>query len=364
MTCLTNPRIQAVADGESSSAEHEHVASCAGCTERVAMRRAQTASLAELSNGIEMPAESALRIEHSLASNRGATRLRVPDQRRRWHPPVWGTGGLVAATLAAVLFVAPMLKQDGGTVSAAEVLAHSASRLSQTVASGVEVLMYELVLDGVPKAMAVDHANGTYRVWQAIDHDHPGRFRFASTAVDGTPISSIAQDPASGRRTLFLNLEGQPFRFNVTIPAEQGISLPELERLHMEASIAMMQASGNQMLEVIDTPDGRKYRIAVPHVTAPVSSPVWDLTEARVLIYADDYRVSEFSVKGTFLKQQYSVSYRLLSRSIVDKMEEGVFDVPEVPGEIVISGEGSAVPARDAMVLALRELARAKQKRE
>jgi hypothetical protein len=162
---------------------------------------------------------------------------------------------------------------------------------------------------------------------------------------------------------MFVRVEGQPFRFNVTMPqVDEGLSLPQLERLHMEASIAMMQASGDQLLQVVDTPDGRKYRIEVPHVSSPVSSPVWDLTEARVLVDAEDYRVSEFFVRGTFLKQQYSVSYRLLTRTIAGRVEGNIFDVPAVPGEIVISGEGSEIPARDMMVLGLRELAAAKKR--
>ena len=120
----------------------------------------------------------------------------------------------------------------------------------------------------------------------------------------------------------------------------------------------MMQASGNQLVEVVETAEGRQYRIEVPKVSAPGSNPVWDLTEARVLIDAKDYRVHELAVKGTFLKQPYSVSYRLISRDVVTSVAPDTFEVPRQPGEILVSGEGSAVPARDAMVLALRELSR------
>ena len=126
----------------------------------------------------------------------------------------------------------------------------------------------------------------------------------------------------------------------------------------MEASIMMMQASGNQLVEVVETAEGRQYRIEVPKVSAPASNPVWDLTEARAVIDAGDYRVRELAVKGTFLKQPYSVSYRLISRTVVNSVAPGTFEVPRQDGEILISGGGSAVPARDAMVLALRELAR------
>jgi hypothetical protein len=269
----------------------------------------------------------------------------------------------VAATLAAVVFVAPMLKQDRGAVSAAEVLAASATRLSEAMTTGVEILEYELVLDGVPKDVMPDHANGAYRVRQAIDHSTPGRFRYASYSPDGASFSSIAQDPVSGRRVMMFKVEGQPYRFEVNVPQNVGPSIAEMERLHMQATIALMQASGNQLLEVIDTPEGRQYSINVPKVQTPIVNPVWDLSEARVLVNADDYRVIELAVKGMFLKQPYSVNYRLISRVVAPNVNADLFDVPSEPNEILIAGEGSVIPARDAMILALRELARLKQGR-
>ena len=154
----------------------------------------------------------------------------------------------MAATIIAVLFVAPMIKEPA-TVSASEILAASATRLNSPV-TGIEVLEYELVIDGVPKEMMPDHANGMYRVRQVIDHDIPGRFRFSSFGPDGQPISSIAQDPAQRRRVTMMTIEGQPYRFETTLPDETPMSLPEMERLHMEATITMMQASGNQLLQV------------------------------------------------------------------------------------------------------------------
>ena len=71
-------------------------------------------------------------------------------------------------------------------------------------------------------------------------------------------------------------------------------------------------------------------------------------------------------MKGTFLKQPYSLSYRLIKRTIVAgaAVEPGVFDLPEDPAAITIKGEGSAIPARDVLVVALAELARVKQARQ
>ena len=94
-------------------------------------------------------------------------------------------------------FVAPAIRKPDATFSAAAILAKSANRLSATVTGGVELLEYELVLDGVPKEMMPDGADGTYHVRQAIDHDVRGRFRFASYGPDGRMLTSIAQDPQS-----------------------------------------------------------------------------------------------------------------------------------------------------------------------
>jgi hypothetical protein len=139
------------------------------------------------------------------------------------------------------------------------------------------------------------------------------------------------------------------------------MSLPEMERLHMEASIAMMQASGNQVVETIDGPHGKLFRIEVPHAAGPGPSPVWDLSEARVLIDARDYRVTELAVSGSFLKQAYSLTYKLISHSVVGSAPPDTFLVPAQPGQIVIRGEGSHVPSHDIVVLSLRELAKLKQ---
>lgn len=365
MQCLSSAQIQAVVDGEASQAERQHARSCVACAQQLAEREAQVAHLTSAAASMNMPPAVAQRIEAALSGERvgaGATRLRAATPAAAWPRAGWGTLAVSAVTLVAVVVVAPMLKQDRGAVSAAEVLAASASRLAQTMTSGIEIREYELVLDGVPKDLMPDHANGTYRVRQVVDHGTPGRFRFSSYAPDGQPFSSIAQDPVAHRRVMMFHVEGQPYRFDLTIPPDVGPSIDEMERLHMQATIAMMQASGDQLLEVVETASGRQYSIEVPKLqSAAAVSPVWDLSEARVLIDANDYRVTELSVKGSFLKQPYSVQYRLIERQIVAAVEPSTFEVPPQPNEIVIAGTGSVVPARDAMVLALRELTRLKQ---
>ncbi len=50
-----------------------------------------------------------------------------------------------------------------------------------------------------------------------------------------------------------------------------------------------------------------------------------------------------------------------MNRTMALDVPPGAFDVPEQPGEIVLTGEGSALPARDVVVLSLRELKKLKQ---
>jgi hypothetical protein len=373
MTCLNDSHIQALADGEGSEEMRAHAASCVGCGARLrdrvaAMRDIEDALAA--AGPIPPVLERAVTFGLKAEATRGATRL-LPRESGSFRlqaegRPGWVYGGLgvAAATLIAVLVVAPMLRTRDATLSAAAILARSASQLSAPVTGGVELLEYELILDGVPKAMMPDGADGTYHVKQAIDHSVRGRFRFASYGPDGGMLTSIAQDPQANRRVMAFTVDGQPYRFEVSLPSQDaGLSLPEMERLHMEASITMMQASGNQLVETIDGPFGKLYRIEVPRASGPGTSPVWDLTEARVLIDARDYRVTEFAVRGSFLRQAYSLSYKLISHSVVGSVPAGTFAVPAQPGEIVIAGDGSQVPSHDVVMLSLRELTRLKQGR-
>jgi len=364
MTCLNDLHIQALADGEATDEMRRHVASCAACAARLHQREALIAQMrAVVDPPVGMPAVFRLNAEAT-----GSTRLREGatsssarsfrlQAEGKW---IYGALAVAAATIIAVLFVAPAVRKNDATVSAAEILAKSATQLA-AAARGVEILEYELVLDGVPKEMLPDQVDGVYHVRQTIDHNVPGRFHFASFAADGTLMTALAQDPTTRRRVLTFTSEGQPYRYEVTLPNDaEGLSLPDMQRLHMQASIALMQASGNQLLETIDGPDGKMYRIEVPRVTGPGSNPVWDLTEARVLIDGRDFHIKEFFVRGSFLKRDYSMSFKLITRLQAATTNGDTFEVPHQPNEIVITGEGSAVPAHDVVMLALRELTRLK----
>ena len=367
MTCLNDSHIQALADGEGTGEMQRHVATCASCAARLHQREALIAEMrGAIDPPVAIPSSVAFRLK---ADATGSTRLRPQTSAPRgfrlhaegkW---LYGTLGIAAATILAVLFVAPAVRKNDATVSASEILAKSATQLAAP-AKGVEILEYELVLDGVPKEMLPDQVDGVYHVRQTIDHNVPGRFRFASFDEKGQMLTSIAQDPVTRRRVMAFVSEGQPYRYEVTLPeTEPGMSLPEMERLHMQASIALMQASGNQLLETTEGPNGKLYRIEVPRVSGPGKNPVWDLSEARVLIDGSDFRIREFFVRGSFLKRDYSMSFKLIARLQAESMNGDIFDVPHQPNETVITGEGTAVPAHDVVVLALRELGKLKSGR-
>lgn len=366
MSCLNDARIQAVADKEAPASDVEHVATCPRCASLVRQREADMAGFASAIRSMaSMPPEAGRRVELAIdgGARGGATRLTSAQPRRRLlHPAVWSGGAVVAATLVAILVVIPMLTGPA-TLSASEILARSAVQLASPTTSGVEFLEYELTLDGVSRELMPDHVDGVYRVKQVIDHDTPGRYLLATYGPEGRLLSAVSQDPVNHLRAMVLRVEDQMFRFDVGLPAGMTLSPPEMERLHMEASVRLMQASGDQQLQVVDRGGEMYYLIDVPKVSAQVDNDVWDLAEARVLVDASDYHVVEFGVRGTFLKQPYSVSYRLISRTVASQaaVQPDEFDLPADARAIRIAGDGSAIPARDALVLALRELARVKQ---
>ena len=363
MKCLDDAQVQALVDNEAAADVRAHGASCARCAARIEQRRTVIdRALLALDVPAPMAATLQRRVEQAVvaSSARGATRLRETGAPRGpWSRAAWSAAAVTVATLAVVLVVVPMVKGPA-TVSAAEILAKSANRLAQKASAGIELLEYQLVLDGVPREMMPENDNGTYRVSQVIDHNSPGHFRYSSFAPDGRLLTSIAQDPGRRQRVSVIRIDDQRYRFDFAMPAGDIPSLPEIERLHMQATVTMMQASGQQVLQTVDGADGPLYRIEVPEMSAAQTGAMWDLSRAEVLIDARDFRVMEFSARGRFLERPYSVSYRLISRSVVGTVKPDVFAVPSEPGDIVITGDGTASPATDVVFAALRELARAK----
>ena len=372
MNCLSDARIQSFADheaGDLSENDRAHLASCARCQQRVRDRESLMQTIGQAMRVQEaMPLATSLRVERALAEGAvsGATRLRESRVARQPWPlagrVMWSAGAVAIATMLAVVFVAPIVRGPA-TVSAAEILVKSATQLATPIGAGIEMLEYDLVLDGVPREMMPESVDGAYRVRQIIDHDATGRYVVATYGPGGQLLSSVAQDPAARRRVVAMLIDDQPYRFEFNVPENVALSLPEMERAHMQACVSMMLASGDKSLQVIDTAEGRRYRIQVPQVSGQTPTAMWDLTEALVVVDAADYHIVEFAVKGTFMKQPYSVSYRLIARSLGARVAADAFEVPRDPRAIEIEGEGSAIPARDVLVASLRDYARLKTQR-
>jgi len=180
MRCLNDSEIQAAADNEAADAILQHVRTCRRCSERVRDRETIMAGIRQaIQTPLSMPDALSRRIGQALAdgSSQGATRLRdsAPTGRTS-RRAFWSAVAVAAATLVVIFLIIPMMKGPT-TVSAAEILAASANRLAQPDTQGVEFLEYELTLDGAPRGMMPDHANGTYRVKQIIDHAKAGHYR-------------------------------------------------------------------------------------------------------------------------------------------------------------------------------------------
>lgn len=373
MKCLNDAQIQAVVDREAQADAVAHAAACGRCGERVRRFETRAAAVEQaIAEPAVVPAALAARVREAIddgagsgaqAAARGATRLRhVPARAPLWLRAGWSTAAVAALAILTFVFVIPSIRGPQA-VSASGILAESATRLSQVPASGIELREYELTLDGIPRELSPDHPDGVYRIRQAIDHGTPGRFRFSSYTSDGQVLTSIAQDPVTRNRVSLMRVDDRYYRFEFIVPPNDVPSLPEIERLHMEASIKMMQATGQPMLKEIESGGRRHYLIEVPQVNATNDKAVWDLTHARVLVDAADFRVTEFQASGRFLNQPYSVSYKLISHVVAATVIPDVFEVPPQPGEVVISGEGTANPAGDALFAALRELAKARAAR-
>jgi hypothetical protein len=83
-----------------------------------------------------------------------------------------------------------------------------------------------------------------------------------------------------------------------------------------------------------------------------------ELTRARVVIDATDYRVHEFTAAGSLLGLPFDASIRLLTHEINGTdLRPDEWAVPQEPGDVVIEGDGVG-ELNDSMTVVLRELGR------
>jgi hypothetical protein len=355
MSCLNEIEVQAVVDGEASDASQAHAAQCAGCRDRVEARRGDMMALSALmSAGSETAPDVHARMRDAIAAGghaRGATTLRA-QPRQSWHRPGWVSAAATAAAIAIVVFL--ILPRFGAptTLSAAEILGRSLQTLSGT--TGVETLEYDLFITGEMPA--------PHRIEQLIDHDQPGRYRFSNYGPDGVLESSIGQDGHGGRRFVLIRVDGRNYIINMASAGEVRLSLPEMRQALVETAITMMQATSDPHLLIEDTPTGRNYVVEVPPVTPTSGAAPFDLYQARAVIDEGDFTIRELEARGSLLKQPFSVSFKLLRRSVRPSSEVAAheFEIAAGPTDVVLEGDSTNNPVADVVTTLLREIGRAK----
>jgi hypothetical protein len=350
MRCLDDIEIQAVADEQAGEASVAHVAECDRCRGAVEARRREMAVLHEAASEGEVSPAFRTRMAGALEQGRGprgATTLRTLSAR----PPrrmTWISAAVAAAAAALVMFLVLPKMGAPATLSAAEVLNRSLETM--TGAAGVELLEYDLFVAGsMSKAHRIEHL---------IDHDRAGRFRFSKYAADGSLEASIGHDPATGRRFFVARENGEGIMIDVAPGAAPNVSLPEVMQALIETGITMMQATKDPTLSVQDTAAGRQYLVEMPAVQARSSAAVLELFSARAVIDADDFRILEFDASGSILRQPYSMSFKLLRRTVRPSAEVSAeeFAAPTVDGDVVIEARADNDPMTDVLTALVREI--------
>jgi len=357
-SCLNDARVQAVADGEGTAREIEHVRTCESCNAQVEKASDAMRDFGRMMAAVSVP--TTVRSRVAVAAGRektergGATTLRgVRPFRPR---PAWVfAGGAVAAIVVALLFVVLPSVDPGTRLNAAEIL----DRSLQTLAvRGTERLEYELSLQA-PSAITVE--SGTYRIEQVIDHES-GRWRFARFSNDGTLLNGIREEPATGLRELVIRHDGRVFRFRFAVAADERVPLWDVQRRYAEAMIRLVQASAGQVVSEEVVGNWKRYVVELGETQAATASPLFDLAHARVVVDASDFHIVEFSARGALMGEEISIGYRLIQRS-VSASPPPASDF-ELPGHdqngIELQADGTRHAPFDLLSLLLREVARSR----
>jgi hypothetical protein len=365
MRCLTDVEVQAVVDGEASDLHRAHAETCETCRSRVDERRHHMDAVASLIAADAMPARVETRVRYAINDVRGSTVLRA-RQTSSWRR--LGVASALATAAIIALFVYAVMPRLGApmTLSASEILSRSLQTI--TNGSGVEVLEYEVALDGMVNSPVV--------IRQVIDRDNPNRYRVASYHADGTIATAISQDPVTQRRMQLFHVDGTNYIVRVDGIRSPVLSLPQMAQALVETSIGIMQAKSDQQLTVEDGPNGRHYIIDIPPVTPKNPAATLDIFGARAVISATDFRIQEFEATGSLLKQPFSVSLKLRSHEILGPTRSTTgaagltertgpppsFEIEPGPGDVVLEGEASDDPLSELVTTVLRELGRARGK--
>jgi len=339
MNCLSDAEIQAVVDNEASEDARQHAAGCTRCLARTDARREQVAQIVALGDG-DLPSTLEARVRQAVASGRparGSTALRSSAATAWQRPAPWVSALAAAAIVGLIVFAGLPRFGAPTTLSASEILGRSLQTL--TSVRGVEQLEYELLFTGF---------SGPHRIEQLLDHDHPNRFRVADFGPDGVLQSAFSEDSLARRRSHLVRVDGRNYIIELTSAQAPVVSLPQLAQAQVETVIGLMQATADQKLTTIDGPGGKLYVIQIPTMTPVTGGSVVDLYQARVVIDGGDFGIRELEASGTMLKQPYSVSFKLIRRTI------------RQAAEVAAAEFATNDPVFDVLGTVLRELGRLK----
>ena len=211
----------------------------------------------------------------------------------------WVSALATAAVIALLVYgVLPRLGAPT-TLSASEILSRSLQTMSS--GQGVEMLEYEVAMDGM--------TSGPVVIRQVIDRDNPQRYKVASYGPDGVIMTALSQDPLAQRRSQLFHVDGTNYIVRVGAIHTPVLSLPQMAQALVETTIGIMQAKSDQQLTVEDGPNGQRYIIEIPPVTpANAAVTTLDIFGAHAVISGGDFRIQEFEATGTLLRQPFSVS--------------------------------------------------------
>jgi hypothetical protein len=362
MNHLTDTELQLLADDEGTASLRAHVDDCAGCRAKLEERRRTMTRLAGVAGTGGPSPELIARVRtavrsapHSTGPARGATVLR--PERSVTRRPVWVTALAAAAVIAIIAFGVLPRVDAPTTLSASQIIDRSLERM--TGGTGIEQLEYELVMSSQYRRGA-GLSEGPFRVVQVFDRTNPARFKFQQFDRDGVLVAATAQDPASSRRTEMVRVDGRDYIIHVTSLPGPLLSIPALLQSQGEAMLRMMQLNADPNLQTIETPAGPAYVIEMPPLQgrATAAAVPLDVTRARAVIDATDFRVLEFATAGTLLGQPFDVSFKLLTQEIDGgSLPASAWAIEEDADDVVIEGEGAG-EFTDSLTVALREIGR------
>lgn len=293
---------------------------------------------------------AAIRARLDAGQVRGGTTLRATHRAPRW----WIGGAALAAAAAIIVIVAVPAVDRSTTVSAAEILGRSRAALSTPV-SGIEVLTYDLSVEGVLADLVPAEQAGRFTVEETIDHDREGRYRLRKLAPGGDVVFAIADDSAKEIRSRYLRANGRGYllRFSEA-PAAATVSVPAVRRMALQAFITMMQASKDPALHETTCDGEACYEITVPGASAGAAGLV-TLSTARALVTAADARIVEFSAAGSIAERPFGLDFALRSRIVREPAADdaAAFELTPRTGDVVLEGNASKNPMWDVVERAL-----------